>query len=72
MNMDKFHEAFAGSWVCSNEKIKEETGFYLPVPLQDRLEQTVEWYRSQGWLGPARNVSTQGSATMTTGQHRPT
>jgi nucleoside-diphosphate-sugar epimerase len=50
LNMDKYREAFAGSWACSNEKLKEEIGGAPFPPLLLRLRQTVDWYRQRGWL----------------------
>jgi nucleoside-diphosphate-sugar epimerase len=50
MNLDKAREATAGSWACSPEKAQAELGFSVPAPLDDRLRQTAEWYREQGWL----------------------
>jgi len=50
LNLDKFHEAFAGSWACSNQKLTTEVGFRISATILQRLEQTVEWYRQQDWL----------------------
>jgi nucleoside-diphosphate-sugar epimerase len=49
-NLDKAREATAGSWVCSPNKAREELGFAVQAPLPDRLRQTADWYRKQGWL----------------------
>ncbi|MCG8585839.1 MAG: NAD-dependent epimerase/dehydratase family protein [Pirellulales bacterium] len=46
---DKFREAAAGSWSCSDAKIRE-LGFQPALPLADRLKQTANWYREQGWV----------------------
>ncbi|HUT94777.1 MAG TPA: NAD-dependent epimerase/dehydratase family protein [Thermoguttaceae bacterium] len=50
LNLDKAREATAGSWACSPEKARDELGFAVQVPLSDRLRQSAEWYREQGWL----------------------
>jgi nucleoside-diphosphate-sugar epimerase len=50
LNMDKAREATAGSWSCSSTRLRDETGFRCERPLEDRLQQTIEWYRHQGWL----------------------
>lgn len=50
LNLDKAREAAAGSWSCSNEKLKAETGFQPAMPFADRLKETVAWYRKEGWL----------------------
>jgi nucleoside-diphosphate-sugar epimerase len=49
-NLDKAREATAGSWVCSPNKARDELGFSVQVPLANRLRQTAEWYRKEGWL----------------------
>jgi dihydroflavonol-4-reductase len=49
-NLDKFEEAAAGSWLCSPQAAIEELGFRVDVPLCQRLRQTAEWYRREGWL----------------------
>jgi dihydroflavonol-4-reductase len=50
MNLDKAREIAAGSWVCSAEKARQDLGFAVGAPLLDRLRQTAEWYRREGWL----------------------
>jgi nucleoside-diphosphate-sugar epimerase len=50
LNYDKAREATAGSWACSPEKARNELGFSVPAPLADRLRQSVDWYRREGWL----------------------
>jgi dihydroflavonol-4-reductase len=49
-NLDKYQEASAGSWLCSPQAAIEELGFRVDVPLHERLRQTAEWYRREGWL----------------------
>lgn len=50
MSYDKAREANAGPWCCDASGLSA-LGFQ-PVPLQFRLQQTVDWYRRQGWLPP--------------------
>ncbi len=50
INFDKAREGFAGSWSCSPAKAEQQLGFRPTQPLPIRLRQTVEWYRSRGWL----------------------
>ncbi len=50
MNVDKAREATAGSWACSPQKAHRELGFAVGAPLADRLRQSADWYREQGWL----------------------
>jgi len=37
-------------WVFSAEKAREQLGFTTSLTLEDGLQQTVEWYRNNGWL----------------------
>ena len=50
MNLDKAREITAGSWLCSAQAAIDECGFSLGAPLHDRLRQTAQWYRREGWL----------------------
>jgi nucleoside-diphosphate-sugar epimerase len=50
LNWDKAREAAAGSWACSNRKLRLETGFAPAKSLRERLQQTAQWYKQQGWL----------------------
>ena len=50
VNRDKVREIVAGSWVCSAQKAKNDLGFEVGAPLIERLRQTVQWYREEGWL----------------------
>jgi nucleoside-diphosphate-sugar epimerase len=47
LTMDKAREATAGSWACSNEKLKRETGWRPGAPLLIRLQQTAEQFKRQ-------------------------
>jgi dihydroflavonol-4-reductase len=50
MNLDKVREIAAGSWLCSAQAAREQLGFEVAAPLIERLRQTAEWYRQEGWL----------------------
>ena len=50
LNIDKVREITAGSWVCSAQTAKNDLGFEVGAPLIERLRQTVQWYREEGWL----------------------
>jgi hypothetical protein len=50
MNLDKAREITAGHWVCSAERAAAELGFHVGAALPQRLRQTAEWYRREGWL----------------------
>jgi nucleoside-diphosphate-sugar epimerase len=36
-------------WTCSPEKAKTQLGFF-PLPFDERIKQTIYWYREQNWL----------------------
>lgn len=67
VNIDKFHEAFAGSWACSSEKIESEVGFRITTTMLERLKQTAKWYRQHGWLKPSPG-DFEKEATIHSGQ----
>jgi len=50
MHIDKAREATAGSWICSPRSAIEDLSFSVKAPLLERLRQTAQWYRSEGWL----------------------
>ncbi|MEN6458164.1 MAG: NAD-dependent epimerase/dehydratase family protein [Thermoguttaceae bacterium] len=50
MNLDKAREINAGDWICSAQAANDQLGFAVGAPLLERLRQTAEWYRAEGWL----------------------
>ena len=50
LNWDKVHEIMAGSWTCSPEAAVKELGMTFETPLDERLAETVAWYRETNWL----------------------
>ena len=50
LNRDKCREGTAGSWACSGEKLRTETGFRVEATLESRLKETANWYQTEGWL----------------------
>jgi nucleoside-diphosphate-sugar epimerase len=57
LNLDKAREATAGSWACSADKLRRDTGFAPAKPLRDRIEQTARWYITEGWLRKPRQMN---------------
>ena len=49
-SLDKAREGAAGSWTCCCDKIKQDLNFKPRASLQDRLQQTVDWYKTHGWF----------------------
>lgn len=50
LGIDKAREATAGSWACDGLALQKATGFKPSHSLRQRLVQTAQWYRKQGWL----------------------
>lgn len=50
LNLDKAWEMTSGSWICSPRRAADELGFTVAAPLAERLRQTTDWYRREGWL----------------------
>ncbi|KAA5543635.1 NAD-dependent epimerase/dehydratase family protein [Roseiconus nitratireducens] len=50
LSSDKAREAVVRSWECSSEKARSQLGFAASQSLQERIEQTVRWYRENGQL----------------------
>jgi nucleoside-diphosphate-sugar epimerase len=50
MNLDKVREITAGAWFCSAEAARKDLQFAVAAPLIERIRQTAEWYRCEGWL----------------------
>jgi nucleoside-diphosphate-sugar epimerase len=51
LNYDKIREALVTSWACSGEAAQRELDFTPPRSLAERMEETIAWYRTEGWLG---------------------
>lgn len=49
LGIDRVRDLTAGSWVCSNNKIKSELGYSLVATLPERLRETAEWFKNEGW-----------------------
>ena len=50
ISIDKAREATAGSWTCSNEKMKSELGFKPQASLDERMREAASWYREKQLL----------------------
>jgi dihydroflavonol-4-reductase len=49
-NRDKIREAYVDSWACSPAAIQHDLQFVPPKTLQQRLEETIQWYKTNRWL----------------------
>jgi nucleoside-diphosphate-sugar epimerase len=50
LNLDKMREAAAGSWTCNPARAARELDFRPPKTFSERLRETANWYRAEGWL----------------------
>ena len=50
LNKQKVLEMKQQYWICDNSRAKKELGFLPTMPLSIGIADTVEWYRSNGWL----------------------
>ncbi len=50
LKLDKAREITAGSWACSCQAAIDQLGYRPSAPLQQRLNETANWYREAGWL----------------------
>jgi nucleoside-diphosphate-sugar epimerase len=48
-NADKARELLAGEWLCESN-LRRELDLPAPVPLEEGLRATWNWYSRQGWL----------------------
>jgi nucleoside-diphosphate-sugar epimerase len=50
VNRDKVREAYAGSWICDPARATRDWGFAPACSLAERLAQTHQDYKADGWL----------------------
>jgi nucleoside-diphosphate-sugar epimerase len=48
-NADKARELLAGEWLCESN-LRRELDLPAPIPLEEGLRATWNWYLRQGWL----------------------
>ena len=50
LNIEKARELTQAYWICSIEKAKRELGYKETMTLEEGFQDTIEWYRKEGWL----------------------
>jgi dihydroflavonol-4-reductase len=50
LNLDKAKDGLTGSWVYSPIKAQQQLGFKPDATLFERIQQTGQWYKENGWL----------------------
>ncbi len=49
-NADKAREILGGDWLCDSSPLRRELDLPPPVPLEQGLRATWDWYLGSGWL----------------------
>ncbi|WP_153555161.1 NAD-dependent epimerase/dehydratase family protein [Roseimaritima sediminicola] len=52
LHLDKIREAQVPSWAYFDPQLASQLSFHFEATLEEQLEQTIRWYREQGWLKP--------------------
>lgn len=50
LNLDKYHILAQRNWQCEIESTRQLLGYKPEWPLDRGVEETVEWYKKEGWL----------------------
>lgn len=50
LNTDKYIILKQRNWICDVTPLQDELGFVPEYPLRRGLEESIEWYRKEGWL----------------------
>lgn len=50
LNLEKVHILESANWKCDIEPLKEDLNFQPQYDLEEGLEETLAWYKEQGWL----------------------
>lgn len=50
LNTDKYIILKQRNWICDVAPLQKELGFTPAYPLRRGLEESIEWYRKEGWL----------------------
>ena len=50
LNTDKYKILKQRNWICDVEPLRIDLGFVPQYPLRKGLEESIEWYRKEGWV----------------------
>lgn len=50
INIEKARDGVQSNWTCSADKAKREIGFVSKLTLESGIENTIKWYRDNGWI----------------------
>lgn len=49
-NSQKYREMVSEAWTCKSEKAKKDFGYIPEMSIEKGFEQTIKWYKENGWL----------------------
>jgi nucleoside-diphosphate-sugar epimerase len=50
INFEKARDMVQNYWTCDSSKAQRDFGYAQEIPLGEGIRNTIEWYRSKGWL----------------------
>ncbi len=50
INLEKARDMVQSNWTCSVEKAKRELGYNSKLTIEAGIENTIRWYKVNGWL----------------------
>jgi nucleoside-diphosphate-sugar epimerase len=50
LNSDKYRILKQRNWICDVGPLQDDTGFTPAYPLRKGLEESIAWYKKEGWL----------------------
>ncbi|MDR0748604.1 MAG: NAD(P)-dependent oxidoreductase [Tannerellaceae bacterium] len=50
LNSDKYRILKQRNWICDVKPLQDDTGFSPAYPLRKGLEESIAWYKKEGWL----------------------
>ena len=50
INFEKARDMVQNYWTCDSSKAQRDFGYVQEIGLEEGVRNTVEWYRSKGWL----------------------
>ncbi|MBR5297898.1 MAG: NAD(P)-dependent oxidoreductase [Parabacteroides sp.] len=50
LNTDKYKILKQRNWICDVKPLQKDLGFIPQYPLRKGLEESIEWYKKEGWL----------------------
>lgn len=50
INFEKARDMVQNYWTCDSSKAMRDFGFVQEIPLEKGVQETVDWYKSAGWL----------------------